>query len=466
LWRFDIGGPNITADVYSDSSRFRNILKTVTTGATWSADAELGMALFDSTDWVPDLYVIRRNTGSVEVYSSASGYQQMVHKSTLTLPVGSSQIVLGDRNVDGNTDIWLVAPDGSKVDIVLWSGGYGGAPQTLNTSMPVSPAASVLPGDYDGDGRVDLYVVGGGRASVWLGGVPDRPIADLGGWFTPDGPNTFDAGPLCNGDCDQIGYTDPGGVWRLANANEWGTGDRSFYFGNPGDVPFMGDWDCDGVDTPGLYRRSDGYVYLRNSNTQGIGDIKFFFGNPGDLPIAGDFNGNGCDTVSIYRPSEQRFYVINRLGSSDAGLGFADYWFLFGNPDDKPFVGDFDGNGVDEIGLHRESTGRVYFRFSLTTGVADRDFIYGNPGDFLLAGDWDGNGIDTPAIFRPSDGNWYLRLSNTQGIADHVISFGLSNSGFFPVVGDNAHGIFSGFSTQGLVETSQPDTDLLPLESE
>mgnify|MGYP000455815142 CR=1 FL=1 len=61
-----------------------------------------------------------------------------------------------------------------------------------------------------------------------------------------------------------------------------------FYYGNPGDVPFMGDWNCDGVDTPGLYRQSDGYVYLRNSNTQGVADLKFFFGNPGDIPLTGN----------------------------------------------------------------------------------------------------------------------------------------------------------------------------------
>jgi hypothetical protein len=328
--------------------------------------------------------------------------------------------------------------------------------------MSVPVGSSVMPGDYDGDGRIDLYVVASGRISVWLGGVPDRPIASLSNWFIPDGPNTFDAGPICQGTCDQIGYTDPGGVWRLAEANEWAAGYGSFYYGNPGDVPFMGDWNCDGVDTPGLYRRSDGFVYLRNANTQGIADARFFFGNPGDLPIAGDFNGDGCDTVSIYRPSEQRFYVINRLGGGDGGLGAADYSFLFGNPGDKPFTGDFDGNGVDEVGLHRESTGRVYFRFSLTTGVADRDFIYGNPGDFLLAGDWNGDGVDTPAIFRPSDGNWYLRLSNTQGNADHVISFGYANRGLMPVSGHNA--LSGGISTQGVTPMTIPDTDLLPSE--
>ena len=62
------------------------------------------------------------------------------------------------------------------------------------------------------------------------------------------------------------------GEWHLRDAA--GNVD-SFYYGDPGDVPFMGDWDCDGVDTPGLYRQSDGYVYLRNANTQGVAEIRF-----------------------------------------------------------------------------------------------------------------------------------------------------------------------------------------------
>jgi hypothetical protein len=52
----------------------------------------------------------------------------------------------------------------------------------------------------------------------------------------------------------------------------------NYYFGNPGDIPFMGDWNGNGIETPGLYRQSDGFVYLRNTNTQGPADIRFFFG--------------------------------------------------------------------------------------------------------------------------------------------------------------------------------------------
>jgi len=101
-----------------------------------------------------------------------------------------------------------------------------------------------------------------------------------------------------------VGVVDPStGEWHLRGAD---TDVTSFLFGNPGDSPFMGDWDCDGFDTPGMYRQSNGFAYLRNSNTQRVADVSFYFGNPNDIPLAGDFNGDGCDTVSVYRPSEGR----------------------------------------------------------------------------------------------------------------------------------------------------------------
>jgi hypothetical protein len=223
------------------------------------------------------------------------------------------------------------------------------------------------------------------------------------------------------------------GKWFLFD--DVGIATASFFYGDPGDYPFVGDWDGDGVETPGLYRQSDGFVYLRNSNTQGIADIEFFFGNPGDVPIAGDFNNDGFDTVSIYRPSNQTFYIINNLGSGDAGLGAADFSYVFGDPGDKPFVGDFDGDGVETAGLHRESTGLVYFRNSHTQGNADAQFIFGDPGDRLVAGDWTADGTFTPALFRPSNTTMYFRYTNTQGNADNEFIPIPTNASWLPIAG-------------------------------
>lgn len=235
-------------------------------------------------------------------------------------------------------------------------------------------------------------------------------------------------GPAAAASADtDVGLVDPAqGLWHLRDSDTDLV--TSFFYGNPGDIPFMGDWDCDGIDTPGLFRLADAFAYLRDSNSAGIGDIRFFFGNPSDVPLAGDFDGDGCDTLSIYRPSEQRFYIINKLGKDEGGLGPADYTFDFGNPGDKPFVGDFDDDGVDEVGLHRETTGLVYFEDALVPngngGDADHQFVFGDPADRFVAGDWNANGADSPAIFRPADCTFYFRNTNTQGNADFTLPFG------------------------------------------
>jgi hypothetical protein len=268
-------------------------------------------------------------------------------------------------------------------------------------------------------------LVGSSLASGWTQGVDEGyttytwPLTE---WFTPGeltiGPPPPEVVPCQKGPCDSIIRVDAGSQWGLWDGLHKWPDVSTFYFGNPGDLPFMGDWNGDGVATPGLYRQSDGFVYVKNANTQGVADLEFFFGNPGDVPLVGDFDGDGRDSVSIWRPSEARVFIINELGSDGGGFGAADFSFYFGNSGDAPFVGDFDGDGIDTVGLYRESAGFVYFRNSLTTGVADLSFFYGNAGDQILAGDWDGDGDDTVAVYRPSRGRVYMNLENTNGAAD------------------------------------------------
>ena len=194
-----------------------------------------------------------------------------------------------------------------------------------------------------------------------------------------------------------------------------------FYFGNPEDDPFLGDWDGDGIDTPGLYRPSDGKVYLRNSNTPGIADIEFFFGDPDDVPLIGDWDGDGDDTVSLYRPSEGKVLIQNKLGSNNQQLGAAEIEFLFGDPGDDPFGGDFDSDGKDTVGVKRGSV--FYWRNSLSTGPADNGngLTFGDLDDDPMFGDWDGDGLETPGVYRPSNGTIFLRNLQEPGIADMEI---------------------------------------------
>jgi hypothetical protein len=169
-----------------------------------------------------------------------------------------------------------------------------------------------------------------------------------------------------------------------------------------------------------MYRTSSGYVYVRNTNDTGSGDINFFYGNPGDIPIVGDWDGDGYDTVAIYRGGQ--VYISNVLGGEAEPPDGLKYFF--GTPGDRPFAGDFDGDGYDTVGLYRESTGRVYFRNTLDTGVADFDFFFGVAEDKVMAGDWNGDGDDTVAVYRPSTGMVYFKFDHTTGFADYELDVG------------------------------------------
>ncbi len=226
-----------------------------------------------------------------------------------------------------------------------------------------------------------------------------------------------------------VGVVDPAtGLWHLQRRDG---STNTFYYGNPGDYPMVGDWDCDGVDTPGLYRQSDGYVYLRNTNTPGVADVRFYFGNPADVPIAGDFDGDGCDSVSLFRPAEGEVYVINRLGSEDRGLGVADYHFSFGRHGDVPVAADFDGDGVDTVAMHAQAEGRLVIREANGSAAPERVVDFGAIGDRLVAADFSGDGTATLATFRPGDAGFHVDGDPTAGTTAPAPA----RSHFVPVAG-------------------------------
>lgn len=290
-----------------------------------------------------------------------------------------------------------------------------------------------LPHRFSKVSVVDWYTYSNAR--TWVFNPSGFHLSEAG---KPEFANLVAAGAFeASGGCDAptqthpnsagIGVVDPSqGLWYLRDPLTTET--TSFYYGNPGDVPFTGDWDGDGVDTPGLYRQSDGYVYLRNSNTQGVADVAFFFGNPGDVPVPGDFNGNGFDTVSLYRPSEARFYVINKLGAGDAGLGAADTVEPFGNLGDRPIAGRVGASGTDTIGVHREASGLVAFATAPTTSIA-----FGDPGDQLVIAPFGGGPTDAIGVFRPRTAVFYLRSTTSPQSTPHIIGYG--RPGYRPIAG-------------------------------
>ncbi len=228
---------------------------------------------------------------------------------------------------------------------------------------------------------------------------------------------------------DSVGLFNPvAGKWHLRTSP---TVTEQFFFGNPSDVPLLGDWDGDGIDTVALFRPNSGKVYLRNSNSFGTPDAEFFFGDGGDIPLAGDWDGDGDDTIAIFRPSNSSVHISNELGTGPAAFSY-----FFGRRGDRPFSGDFNNDGIDTVGLYRPRTGLVYLLNShVTKPQADLTFYYGTNADRVVFGDWDSDGDDTVGIFRPSNATFYLSNRNVTQPAD-VPPFQMGHGTWLPVAGN------------------------------
>jgi hypothetical protein len=192
-------------------------------------------------------------------------------------------------------------------------------------------------------------------------------------------------------------------------------------FGQPGDVPLWGDWNGDGIDTPGVWR--NGTFYLRNSNTPGPADITISLGGTGDIPVVGDWTGSHVTRVGIFNGSFFYLKTANTTAASTINVNF-------GQPGDRPLAGDWNGDGIDTIGVQRGST--FLLRNTNTAGGADLSFSFGLATDVGIAGDWNGDGVDTVGVFR--NGTFFLRNTNTSGVADVTLNYGAF--GDLPIAGD------------------------------
>jgi hypothetical protein len=104
-------------------------------------------------------------------------------------------------------------------------------------------------------------------------------------------------------------------------------------------------------------------------------------------PLAGDWNGNGIDTVGLYRSSITSFILSNALNATiDVPI------FFFGSLGSVGCTGDGNADGTDNPGAFSNSIGVMGLNLTNTTGsgVGALSFSFGQTGDKPLAGDWDG----------------------------------------------------------------------------
>jgi hypothetical protein len=232
------------------------------------------------------------------------------------------------------------------------------------------------------------------------------------------------------------------GAWYLdANANgKWDPGVDitvpAGSFGLSTDIPITGDWNGDGITEIGVFRNGNWYLDANGSRTWNAGDITIpagAFGNRNDIPVTGDWNGDGITEIGVFRNGAW-YLDANGNGKWDPGVDITVPAGSFGLSTDTPITGDWNGDGITEIGVFRNGNWYLDANGSRTWNAGDITIpagAFGNRNDIPITGDSNGDGITNIGVFR--NGAWYVD-DNGNGqwdpgvdIALPVGSFGLSN---------------------------------------
>ncbi|OJH38344.1 hypothetical protein BON30_24730 [Cystobacter ferrugineus] len=345
---------------------------------------------------------------------------------------------------------------GNSGDLVLTPRDKSGAQSVYGAGL------QAVVGDFNGDGRQDLfsYKPGDNQAWVsWSNGINSWTrssilYAGYDFWDPADRAVVFD---FNNDRRDDLFFYRPGkGAAFVLRSN----GDGSFtavYGGggiggydmtDPNDKALALDYDGDGDDDLFLHRPGAGFAYVLRSNGDGsfttvyggLGIGGYDLGDTRDQALVLDFNNDGRDDLFLYRPGGGAAYVLRSNGDGSfshvyGGGGIGGYDMT--DPNDKALALDYDGDGDDDLFLHRPGAGFAYVLRS--NGDGSFTTVYGGLGiggydlgdirDQALVFDFNNDRREDLFLYRLGGSAAYVLRSNGDGSFSAVYG-GLGMAGF------------------------------------
>ncbi|MBP5621951.1 MAG: hypothetical protein J6X44_08050 [Thermoguttaceae bacterium] len=198
------------------------------------------------------------------------------------------------------------------------------------------------------------------------------------------------------------------GKWLLARSLDNVSDLVEYTFGERGAKAVVGDWSADGKDYVGLF--VDG-AWLLDRNGDGKWDSSDIFASIrteqiNNQPITGDWDGDGKTDIGVFGPrwiNDQKYLDAEKgLPSDDSALATS-----VTNAKIAENV------PIEENELFAtEKNSRLITRVSegrIRSDLIDHVFEYGRDGDVAITGDWNGDGIAEIGVYR--NGKWLLDVN-------------------------------------------------------
>lgn len=188
------------------------------------------------------------------------------------------------------------------------------------------------------------------------------------------------------------------------------------------DLPVAGDLGGDAGSELLVFRRAGTASFVAMPSASYAGGSRPF-GSPGDEPVLGDWDGDGVDDLGVRAPRTGRFKLDGPAGVTKVRYGVRG---------DRPVAGDWNGDGTSEIGVRRAGTGSFYLRRADGSTTVVR---LGDADDLPVTGDWNGDAVTDLGVYDPATSTFTLRYA-AAGASPVVATVPFGLVGDLPIVGD------------------------------
>jgi Bacterial Ig-like domain (group 3)/FG-GAP-like repeat/Putative Ig domain/FG-GAP repeat len=322
-----------------------------------------------------------------------------------------------------------------------------------STFLPAAPYLAsgagtwVAVGDFNGDGKADFVVANNG-VSVWLGngdGTFQAPVNSASGASPMD---------LAPGDFNGDGLLDVAAVYAGGGvAILLGNGDGSFQTavnyaaGSGPSAVAVADFNGDGAADVAVANASGVSVLLGNGDGTFQAAVNYTAGAGPAAVAAGDFMGNGKADLAVVNAADGTVSVL--LGNGDGTFQAAVSYAVGASPQ-AVSIGDLNGDGRPDLVMANNAANSVSVLLGNGDGTFQAAVSYAagaNPQSVAVA-DVNGDGLADVVAANTGSGTVSVLLGNGDGTLRAAASFGAGSGPVSVALAD-----FNGDSRADLVAT-------------